>query len=591
MNWDLGKLYKDFSDPAFEEDMCALEAEIASANAQLKNMASEADETRRLRELIVLLQQMTDRAGRLRAMVQMTLAADSNCEAALGPRTRLLRLGNEMNLLESALTRWVGEKARMEALCAGDALLQEHRLFFRKLKESARHLIDPALEPAVLNMQLSGGASWCRLRDELFSGLTVELTLDGETRRLPLSAVRLMDSNARSEVREAAYRAELAAYPRIETAMAACLNGVEGEALTLCGLQNYESVLDWSLDLSRMDRPTLDALLSAMGESLPMFRRYFRAKARLLGRERLRFCDLFAPVGGSGRRYTLEEARELLIAVFSETHPPIAEVIRRAFAENWIDAYPREGKEGGAFCEGVHALKMSYVLTNFDGSYSDVSTLAHELGHAYHDSRLNDVSALLCDIPMPLAETASTFNELLLSERMLSGAQAQEALGLLDQQLGDAAQVIVDILSRFLFESEVVERRKEKTLSARELCEIMRDAQLKTYGDGLDPDWLHPYMWACKPHYYDTVFHFYNYPYAFGLLFAAGLYARWQEMGASFWPMYDQLLRFSGAGSVREAAASAGIDVSQPEFWRGALEFFAQKLDLFEKLAASKENA
>lgn len=591
MNWDLGKLYKDFSDPAFEADMRALEAEIAAANAQLKEIVPGEDERKRLRELIALLQRMTDRAGRLQAMVQMTLAADSGCEAALGPRTRLLRLGNEMNLLESAFTRWVGENPRMDTLCAGDALLQEHRLYFRKLKERARHLIDPALEPAVLNMQLSGGAAWCRLRDELFSGLSVELTLDGETRSLPLSAVRLMDSDARSEVREAAYRAELAAYPRIETAMAACLNGIKGEALTLCALQHYDSVLDWALDLSRMDRPTLDALLSAMRESLPMFRRYFKAKARLLGRERLRFCDLFAPVRGSGKRYALEEARDLLIAVFSQIHPPIAAVMCRAFEENWIDAYPREGKEGGAFCEGVHALKMSYVLTNFDGSYSDVSTLAHELGHAYHDSRLSETSALLCDIPMPLAETASTFNELLLSERMLDGADPQEAAGLLDQQLGDAAQVIVDILSRFLFESEVVERRKEKTLSARELCEIMRDAQLETYGDGLDPDWLHPYMWACKPHYYDTVYHFYNYPYAFGLLFAAGLYARWQEMGEAFWPMYDQLLRMSGAGSVREAAASAGIDVSQPEFWRGALQFFAQKLDLLEECIDSSKKS
>ena len=165
MNWDLSKLYTDFTDPAFEADLRTLEEEIAGANALLKAIAPGADEAKQLRELILLLQRMTDRAGRLQAMVQMTLAADSGCEAALGPRTRLLELGNEISLLESALTRWVGENPRMEALCAEDALLQEHRLYFRKLKESARHLIDPALEPAVLRMQLSGGASWCRLRD------------------------------------------------------------------------------------------------------------------------------------------------------------------------------------------------------------------------------------------------------------------------------------------------------------------------------------------------------------------------------------------------------------------------------------------
>ena len=580
MNWDLTRLYAGFDDPSFEADMRALDAQIDAAQARLDAL-SGAD-ARGLRELIEMLQGASDLAGKLHAMVQLTLAADSNCEAALAPRTRLLELQNRMELLNSAFVRWIGRNPDIDALCAEDAVLRAHALYFRKQRDQAAHLVDPALEPVVLKLQLSGGSAWCRLRDELFAGVSIDLELDGETKRLPLPAVRALDTDARPEVREAAYRAELAAYPRIETAMAACLNGIKGEALTLCELRNFDSVLDWSLQLSRMDRGMLDALLQTMRDSLPMFRRYFRAKARLLGRERLRFCDLFAPVGGSGRRYTLEEARQTLLDVFSGYHPPIAQLMERAFRERWIDAYPREGKEGGAFCEGVHALKMSYVLTNFDGSYSDVSTLAHELGHAYQDSRLSDASALLCDLPMPLAETASTFNELLLSERMLAAAEPDEAIGLLDQQIGDAAQVIVDILSRFIFESEVVERRKSSTLSARELCEIMLDAQRQTYGDGLEEGWLHPYMWACKPHYYDTVYHFYNYPYAFGLLFAAGLYARWQELGDAFWPMYDRLLAFSGAGTVREVAASAGIDVSDPAFWGGALQFFADKLKALE---------
>lgn len=585
MNWDLSRLYRGFDDPAFAADMDALAAEIEAAGAQLNDISEGAEEAARLRALILRLQDIVDLAGKLRAMVQMTLAADAGCEAALAPRARLMELGNRLEMLDSAFVRWIGANPRIDALCAADEVLGEHALYFRKQRERAAHMMNPDLERVALKMQRSGGSAWCRLRDELFAGLSMDLTLDGETRRLPLTAVRALDTDARPEVREAAYRAELANYPRIETGMAACLNGIEGEALTLCELKGFDSVLDWSLALSRMDRAALDALLQVMRDSLPMFRRYFRLKARMLGRERLRFCDLFAPLGGDARRYTLEEARETLIRVFSACHPPIAAVMNRAFDENWIDAYPREGKEGGAFCEGVHALKMSYVLANFDGSYADVSTLAHELGHAYHDSRVSETSPLLCDIPMPLAETASTFNELLLSERMLAAADADEAVCLLDQQIGDAAQVIVDILSRFLFEAEVIARRRTRTLSARELCEIMLDAQRQTYGDGLEEGWFHPYMWACKPHYYDTEYHFYNYPYAFGLLFASGLYARWREMGEAFWPMYDHLLQFSGAGTVREVAAGAGIDLSDPEFWRGALRFFEEKLDKLEEIA------
>ena len=227
---------------------------------------------------------------------------------------------------------------------------------------------------------------------------------------------------------------------------------------------------------------------------------------------------------------------------------------------------------------------MSYVLTNYDGSYSDISTLAHELGHAYQNTCLESEPPLLCDLPMPLAETASTFNELLLSEHMLQDADRDTAIALLDQQVGDAAQVIVDILSHYLFEAEVVERRKTGMPTARELCGIMLDAQKQTYGDGLNEEWLHPYMWACKPHYYFTGSHFYNFPYAFGQLFASGLYAMYGRMGADFWPMYDRILRMSGSGTVREVAASAGVDTADPAFWQGALELFSKKVNQLEKL-------
>ena len=588
MNWDLSKLYKGFDDPAFAADMARLESEIDEARALIDGLSEGPDEAARLRGAVERLRDLYDLSGRLGSMVYLTLAADSDCEAALGPRQRLLELGNRFQMLESAFARHVGTNPRIDALCARDALLEEHALYFRKCREEAAHLIDPALEPAVLDMQLTGGAAWVRLRDELFAGLSIDVELDGEVKTLPLPAVRALADDPRAEVRAAGYRAELNAYPRVETAMAACLNGIKGEAITLCGLRDFDSVLDWSLSNARMDRATLDALLAVMEESLPMFREYFRVKAKLLGGEGgLKFQDLFAPVGGDVRGYTLEEARGLLLEVFGRHSPEIAEVMRRAFDEEWIDAYPRPGKEGGAFCADVHALRQSYVLTNFNGSFSAVSTLAHELGHAFHNSCLDDASALLCDVPMPLAETASTFNELLLSEHMLAQVDRPEAvIALLEQQLGDAAQVIVDIMSRYLFEAEVVDRRRDSALTARELCEIMRNAQLKTYGDGLDPEYLHPYMWACKPHYYDTNCHFYNFPYAFGLLFAAGLHAKYREMGAAFWPMYRKLLRFSGAGTVREAAASAGIDVTDPEFWRGSLAIFRNKLDQLKKTAS-----
>lgn len=582
MNWDLSRLYQGFDDPAFEADFNRVEKSIEETKA----LCADANDAPTLRAIVERLQEILLIMGKLDNYVSLTLAADSNCAKALAPLQRMQEIENAYALLDSEFVRRIGENAQIDSLIEQDELLREHVLFFRNAKERAKHLIDPALEATVLKMQMTGGNAWVRLRDELFSGLICEVELDGEVKRLPLTAVRAMAYDPDAKVRKAAYEAEIAAYPKLETGMAACLNGVEGEANTLAELMHYDSVLDWSLAISRMDRATLDALIDTMKASLPMFRRYFRLKNRLLGNEgRLKFYDLFAPVGGDARKYTLEEARETLLRVFGEYYTPIAETMRREFDESLIDAFPREGKEGGAFCSGVHALKRSYVLTNFDGSYSDVSTLAHELGHGYQDSCLSQQSVLLDDLPMPLAETASTFNEILLSEKMLASADRAAQIALLDQQIGDAAQVIVDILSRFLFEAGVVEKRKASALTANELCEIMQDAQLQTYGDGLDPECLHPYMWACKPHYYDTVFHFYNYPYAFGQLFASGLYALYLEKGEAFWPLYDRLLRFSGSGTVREVAASAGIDVTQPAFWQGSLKLFEDKLARLEALA------
>ena len=502
--------------------------------------------------------------------------------------TRLRPINNRLSEIYSALSAKLAGAESLDALIDSTPLLREHAYLLKTLKRDAAHVIDPALEPVVLKMQLTGGAAWEQLRDQLDSNHTVEYSLNGETSTLPLSAARGLAYSPDADVRKAAYEAEIAAYPKMEIPMAACLNGIKGEALTLIELKHFDSVLDMALDTARMDRETLDALMTAMRESLPMFRRYFRLKAKLLGYEGgLKFYDLFAPVGRMSADYTPEDAREILVKELGAFSPRMAGMINRAYDERWIDMYPREGKTGGAFCEGVHPLHMSYVLTNFDGSYSSVSTLAHELGHAYQNECMGDVSILLADYPMPLAETASIFNETLLAQRMLEKADREGRIAMLDQQIGDAAQVIVDILSRFLFESEVVERRRHSVLTAKELCDIMLDAQRQTYGDGLDPDCMHPYMWACKSHYYSTGVHFYNFPYAFGQLFALGVYRLYLEKGAAFLPDYEKLLRDAGSGDVREVAASVGIDVADADFWRGSLKFFEDMLNELEALAPS----
>ena len=242
-----------------------------------------------------------------------------------------------------------------------------------------------------------------------------------------------------------------------------------------------------------MDRATLDALISAMKESLPAFRRFFRAKAQKLGYEGgLKFYDLFAPLGSSVKEYSLDEARALLQQVFSKFSNKMAKFIDHAFEDHWVDVYPRPGKVGGAFCAGAHPLGTSYVLANFDGSLSSVSTFAHELGHAYHNDCVKDNPILMSDYPMPLAETASIFNETMLAHQVLKTATPGEKFTLLESSLMEITQTAVDIYSRYLFETEVIDTRADHAMTVDELKDAMLRAQDATYGDGLDKNVRHP---------------------------------------------------------------------------------------------------
>lgn len=576
MKWDLTKLYRDFDDPRLAEDTLKLSEMTQS---MLKRAQDFDGSTKALVEIIRNAEAMTILELKVSSFTFLTISADANNAQALAAYDKLQPIGNVASQFISALSAKLGQVEDLEALIASDDLLKTHGYLLRKLKAQAQHVIDPVLEPTVLKMQMTGGSAWSQLRGQLDAGLMIDFEEDGKVTQLPLSALRGKAYSADPNVRKRAYEAEIAAYPRIETAMAACLNGIKGEAITLCELKHFDSVLDMALDSGNMDRATLDALLAAMKESLPMFRRYFRLKAEMLGYEGgLKFYDLFAPVGSADKTYTPEEARQLMVDVLGGFSPRMGQMINRAFDERWIDLFPREGKRGGAFCSGIAPMGISYVLTNYEGSYSSVSTIAHELGHAYHNECMRDVPVLLTDYPMPLAETASIFNETLMAEKLLQGADRDMRIAMLEQQLDDGAQVIVDILSRYLFEYEVIERRNDHTLSAAELNQIMLDAQRQTYGDGLDPDCMHPYMWACKPHYYSTGVHFYNFPYAFGQLFALGVYARYEEKGAAFLSEYEKLLQAAGNGDVREVAASIGIDVTDIQFWRSSLNVFERKL-------------
>lgn len=579
-NWDLTVFYKDFDDPEFKDDLARLPKEIDAFTAAIA--APAEDEVKKLVSLVHQEEALSNLFERLSLMIELTLSVDANNKAANAAMAPLMRAVMGSSLASNAFSRYLASLENLDAIIDADDELKARAFALREAAEDAKHQLPEALEKPVLKMQLSGGEAFSQLRDKLDATLLV----DYDGKQIPLSAVRALAYDGDADTRRRAYEAELASYKKIELPMSFCLNNLKAEGETMAALKGYKGVLDMALAHSRMDEKTLEAMWTAIREALPELREYFKAKGRLLGHENgLPFYDLFAPVGQSTRTYTVEEARALLLDLFGKFCPEMGEMMRTAFDEGWIDMYPREGKSGGAFCSGYYAKNISRVMTNFAGSASDVSTLAHELGHAFNNRMLHHKPIMMTETPMPLAETASTFNETLLISQLLKTATPEEELTLLDSCLTEQTQTMVDIYSRFLFEQKVVAAQADHALDVDELKETMLWAQEQSYGDGLDPEYRHPYMWACKSHYYSTGVHFYNFPYAFGGLFARGLYARYEKEGEAFVPIYCDLLSRFGSDTIANVTASVGIDVTTPDFWREAVESVLVQVRRFVELA------
>ena len=568
--WTLEDLYPSFESQEFKQDVEAYKA----LKGKFESLTLE-DSIEGITKVVKLLEESTVLTGRLYNYIHLTLATDTTHETATQVEVQLAGVSADLQATYAKVSKFLGT---IQTDITTDPFLAEYRYYFEEAKKDATHLLSDELEEVLAKMSISGGKAWSQLFDFMWSSAQGEYK--GEV--VTLSEIRGKAYDSDAEVRKSAYEAELKMYDAIKEPIAFSLNHIKKEVLTTSQLRGYESPLAHTLEASRMSRETLDALLEAIREYLPNFRKYLRHKAALLGHENgLPFYDLFAPVGNSSRTFTVEESKDYLIENFKTFSADLAEMTEEFFDKHYIDFYPRKGKVGGAFCANLPMIKQSRVLTNFTGSLSDVVTLAHELGHAYHGLHIENHRPLNQDYSMPVAETASTFNENIIMNTAIKEASNEEKIALIESQLQDTTQIIVDIYSRYLFESAVFENREQSFMFSKDLEEMMLSAQKEAYGDGLDQAYLHPYMWACKPHYYSTGLSFYNFPYAFGGLFSKGLYAIYQEQPEGFVEKYQELLRATTVSSVEDTAKVLGVDVSTPEFWKKALAEVAESIEAF----------
>ena len=586
MRWSLDELYSSFDSNEFKNDCKKIDDLILEVREYAqKELISHDNGLQKMEDYLKKNVEITNVLSKVLSFSSLTMSVDARNEEAKEQYGKMVMKLSELTLPQVMFERFLKEEENLYSYLKESDLLKEHEFYLKDMKKNAQYMLSDEEEILISKMSNTGSKAWTNLQNQITSTLMVDM---GNSERLPLSAVRNLAYDGDPQVRREAFEKELKAYEKVEDSSSAALNGIKGEVITVSKLRGFKNPLEETLVDSRMNQETLEAMFTAIKESLPVFRTYLQRKAELLGHKNgLPFYDLFAPMGESKLHFTYEEAMDFVVKNFNTFSDKLGSFAQNAYEKNWIDVEPREGKRGGAFCSGLHSIGESRVMANFDGSFSNMTTLAHELGHGYHGFMLKEESILNSNYPMPIAETASIFCETIVVNAALKEMDDKEAVTILEQSIQDATQVIVDIYSRYLFETKLFEIREDHPLSVRELKETMLEAQKEAYGDGLDSKTLHPYMWLNKTHYYSAGRNFYNFPYAFGLLFAKGLYAIYLEKGDSFVKEYDDLLTMTGKNNIQDVAKKMNIDVTKPDFFRESLKLVEKDINKF--LALTKD--
>jgi len=588
--WDMSVVYPSLSSPEFAQGFAQTVQDIVElvqlfdahhvmALPQAMDASLDDSVVHTFETVLERYNAVRASARTLSAYISCFVNTDSHDDRAQARASELRAYLVQLAQLDTRFVAWIGS-LNVESLLQRSASARDHAYALHKAKVQSAHLMSAAEEELAAELNISSGSAWARLHGNVTSQLLVDVPIHGEIQSLPMSEVRNMAYEADRQQRRNAYEAELAAWQRTSLPLAAALNGIKGEVNTLASHRQWETPLAESLFINSIDRQTLDSMLHAAQDAFPDFRRYLQAKARALGLSKLAWYDLFAPLAAEDEVWTFADASSFIVEQFGTYSPRLSEFAARAFRERWIDAEPRPGKRDGAYCTWLRNDE-SRVLANYKPAFGGVSTLAHELGHGYHNFNLAARTPLQRTLPMTLAETASIFCETIVRQAALQKVAPEAGIAILEASLQNACQIVVDIYSRFLFEQSVFEKRRQRELSVAELNDLMLDAQRATYGDGLDQDLLHPYMWAVKLHYYSTGLSYYNYPYMFGLLFGLGLYARYQLDPETFRHGYDELLSSTGLADAATLAAHFGIDLRSEAFWQASLDIVRRDIDTF----------
>lgn len=586
--WDLDTIFAGGSGSvAFSAFLDETEAGIAALRSQLDvfQAPTSVNEAAALAAPTELVQEILKKIREADSFTGCLAAANTADKKALQLAGRVRTLTADF---QSALTRYDEKLAAIpDAVFAElmqQAQLKEIAFSLTERRQLALEKLSPELESLAGDLAVDGYHGWGSLYDTTVSHVKIPFEEDGKTVQLSAGqAFNKLHSGDRS-VRVKLFQEWEQAWAEKADFCADALNHLAGFRLQLYKHRGWSSIHKEPLAVNRMKQETLDIMWEVVERNKGALITYMQRKAQLLGLKSLDWHDVDAPIGGTAPHISYDEGAKLIVEQFRRFSPQLADFAEVAFDKKWIEAEDRPGKRPGGFCTSFPVSEQTRIFMTYGGTASNVSTLAHELGHAYHQHVMNDLPALSQEYAMNVAETASTLAEMIVSDAAVKLARSrEEKLALLEEKIQRAVAFFMNIHARFIFETSFYAERSKGLVSSERLSELMVDAQQQAYKGALAG--YHPHFWASKLHFYITEIPFYNFPYTFGFLFSSGIYAIAQAEGAGFENKYVELLRDTGRMSVEDLAQKhLGVDLTKPDFWQSAVDLSLADIEEFLKM-------
>lgn len=591
LNWDLDSIFSGGSDsPALNERLEQLEKQINTYYQSVNQWDHSVSTNDELTTLIKQQETITEGFSQCNSYITALLSAnvkDTQAKLLSGKLYALLPRWQSADTILSKKFAEISDNNWQTLLQTDEFSLIAFRM--NEIRRDGHRLLSEAEENIINTLSLDGLNAWSSHYDTIVGTIVIPFEENGKVTDLSAGqAFNKMMGDPDPLVREKLFIAWEKAWQEKTSLLSDTLNHLDGFRLSTYKLHGMNDYLQKPLEYNRLKKETLDVMWATIQKNKQPLVDYLTRKANLFGKEKMEWQDQDAPIilgDLKEKTFTFDEAASFIIENFQKFSPKMATFAQSAFEKSWIEAEDRPGKRPGGYCTELPETQESRIFMTYSNSVNEVATLAHELGHAFHSSVMWDLPALNRDYAMNVAETASTFAELIVADATLKAAKTkEEKINLLDTKLQNALAMFMNIHSRFIFENRFYSARQEGLVSEEEITQMMIEAQKEGYHDALAT--YHPHFWAAKLHFFIDDVPFYNFPYTFGYLFSLGIYAYANKKGTSFEQEYIELLRDTASMTTEELAQKhLGVDLTKPDFWQAGIDMVLEDINSFMTLS------